>query len=120
MLWSYENIFCAQKKLLSYSCEHLAKTDTEENKLLNTVFVQSTVEYSLQFFVRKKYSRSFIKLRLNHWCHTDSFNDVLTIKMFQLCCCLYTVRKLWDFISILICVPKMNEGLTGLELHKVE
>ncbi len=30
------------------------------------------------FFTHKKYSRSFIKLRLNNWCHMDHFNDVLT------------------------------------------
>ncbi len=29
-------------------------------------------------------------------------------------------KKLLDFISILTCVPKMNEGLMGLEWHKVE
>ncbi len=28
-------------------------------------------------FAHKKYSRSFIKLQLNHWCHMDYFNDVL-------------------------------------------
>ncbi len=38
-----------------------------EKKLLNKVF-----------FVHKKYSRSFITLRLNHWCHMDYFNNVLT------------------------------------------
>ncbi len=30
------------------------------------------------FFTHKKYSHSFIKLQLNHWCHMDYFNDVLT------------------------------------------
>ncbi len=30
------------------------------------------------FFAHKKYSRSFIKLRLTHWCHMDYFNDVLS------------------------------------------
>ncbi len=31
------------------------------------------------------------------------------------------VRELSDFIkNILICVPKMNEGLTGLERHEGE
>ncbi len=29
------------------------------------------------FSLRTKYSRSFIKLRLNHWCHMDYFNNVL-------------------------------------------
>ncbi len=31
------------------------------------------------FLVHKKYSRSFIQLRLNHWCHMDYFNDVLKL-----------------------------------------
>ncbi len=36
-------------------------------------------------------------------------------------CCLWRVRKLSDLIkNILICVPKMNEGLTGLERHEGE
>ncbi len=30
------------------------------------------------FFAHKKYSHSFITLRLNHWCHMDYFNDILT------------------------------------------
>ncbi len=34
-------------------------------------------------------------------------------------CCLWRVRELSDFIrNILICVPKMNEGLTGLKRHE--
>ncbi len=28
--------------------------------------------------MHKEYSRSFIKLRLHHWCHMDYFNNVLT------------------------------------------
>ncbi len=50
--------------------ERMSKTDTEEKKLMNKVI--------LVFFAHKKYSCSFIKLRLNHWCHMDYFNDVLT------------------------------------------
>ncbi len=30
------------------------------------------------FFAHKNYSRSFLKLRLNHWCHMDYFIDILT------------------------------------------
>ncbi len=48
-----------------------SKTGTEEKKLLNKVDI-------FVFFVHKKYSHSFIQLRLNHWCHMDYFNDVLT------------------------------------------
>ncbi len=42
-----------------YSCERTSKTDTEEKKLLNKVII-------FVFFARKKYSRSFITLQLNH------------------------------------------------------
>ncbi len=55
----------------------------------------------------------------------DYFNDVLAAFL-----CLDRgstlavygrVRKLLDLIkNILICVPKMNEGLTGLEWHNGE
>ncbi len=36
----------------------------EDIKLLNKVII-------LVFFAHKNYSHSFIKLRLNHWCHED-------------------------------------------------
>ncbi len=53
------------------------------------------------------------------------FNDVLTIflglERFS-CVAVYgRARELSDFIkNILICVPKTNEGLTGLEWHNGE
>ncbi len=47
------------------------KTDMEEKKLLNKVIIFILIAY-------KKYSCSYIILRLNHWCHMDYFNDVLT------------------------------------------
>ncbi len=57
----------------------------------------------------KKYSRCFVKLRLNHWCHMYYFNDVLTtflgLGTFYFHCCLWRVR------NILIWVLKMNDGL---------
>ncbi len=63
------------------------------------------------FFAHKKYSRCFVKLRLNHRCHIDYFTDI----------CLWRVRKLSDFSkNILICVPKMNKGLTALERYEGE
>ncbi len=55
----------------------------------------------------------------------DYFNDVLTIALglerFS-CVAVYgRVRELSDlFRNILICVPKINKGLTGLEWHKGE
>ncbi len=53
-----------------YSRKRLSKTDMEEKKLVNTIIF-------VFFAHKKKYSRSFIKLRLNHWCHMDYFNNVL-------------------------------------------
>ncbi len=56
---------------LWYCCERVANSDTEEKKLLNKVII-------FVFFAHKKFSRSFITLRLDHWCHMDYFNNVLT------------------------------------------
>ncbi len=52
---------------------------------------------------------------------TDVFATFLDSGTFQLHCCLRRVRELSDLIkNILICVPKMNEGLTGLDRHEGE
>ncbi len=45
--------------VLRYCHEQASKTDMEEKKLMNKVVI-------FVFFAHKKYSRSFIKLRLNH------------------------------------------------------
>ncbi len=86
-------------------------------ELLNKVII-------FVFFVHKKYSRSFMKLRLKYWCHMDHFNYVLTTFLgleCVSCIAVYEQRRLSDFIkAILICVLKMNKGLTGLEQHEGE
>ncbi len=69
------------------------------------------------------YSRGFVKLRLNPL--MDYFTYVLAtfldLGTLQLHCCLWRVREHSDSIkNILICVPKMNEGLTDLERHEGE
>ncbi len=47
---------------------------------------------------------------------TDVFATFLDLRTLQLHCCFRRVRELSDLIkNILICVPKMNKGLTGLE-----
>ncbi len=80
--------------LLWYSRERASKSATEE-KSLNKVII-------CVFFACKKNSSCFIILWLNHSCHMDYFNNA-------------------DFIkNILICVPKMNKGHTGLERHEGE
>ncbi len=57
-----------------YSHECASKTDMEEKKWLNKVII-------LVFYAHKKYYHSFVILRLNHWCHMDYFNEVLTTFM---------------------------------------
>ncbi len=64
----------------------------EGEELLNKVVI-------FVFFAHKKYSHSFIKLQLNHWCHMDYFTDALTTVCFWTLnisvthCCLWRVRK---------------------------
>ncbi len=94
--------------------------DAEREELLNKVVI-------FVFFAHKMYYLSFVKLQLNHWCHMDYFNYVLStflgLGTFQLHCCLCRVRKLSDFIKnifICVCVPKMNKGLMGLEQYEGE
>ncbi len=93
----------------------MAETDTEENTFLNKVVF---------FFVHKKYCHSFIKLRLNHWCHMDYFNNVLTT--FQgleggSSVAVYAGSVSSHFIkNIVICVLKINKSITGLERHEGE
>ncbi len=55
----------------------------------------------------------------------DYFNDVLATFLDLDCVRIFAVygrvRQLSEFIkNILICVPKMNKGLTGLERHEGE
>ncbi len=84
------------------------------DELLNkvTIFV---------FFAYKKYSRSFIKLRLNHWWQMEYsdyvFHTFLGLDSIYLAVN-GTVTSLPVFIqNILNCVPKTNEAFTGLERH---
>ncbi len=76
------------------------------------------------FFAHKKCSRSFVKLRLNHWCDMDYLNDVLaclSLDRVRMLTVYGRVRELSELIkNILTCVLKMNEGLTGLERHEGE
>ncbi len=57
-----------------------------------------------------------------HWCHMDYFNDILatfiSLDRVRILVVFWRVRELSE--SILICVLKMNEGLTGLERHEGE
>ncbi len=66
--------------------------------------------------MHKKYSRSLIILRLNHWYHMNYFGPYYLSGPWtcQLHCCQWGVRKLSSFIkNILICVSKMNKGSYG-------
>ncbi len=82
------------------------------------------ISYFFVFFTHKKYSCSFVKLRLNHWCHMDYFNDVLatfqSLDRVRILAVDGRVRELSEFIKniLIFFVPNMNEGLTGLERHE--
>ncbi len=47
------------------------------------------------FFADKKYSRSFIKLQLNHWCHMDYFNVLTTFLALEHISCVVGLKALW-------------------------
>jgi len=70
-------------------------------------------------------SESLVNLRLSHCSHLDYFNIVFTNfsgpASFNPLEAYGGVIQLSDFIeNILICVPKMNESLTGFEQHEGE
>ncbi len=100
-------------------------TETFPDSTMLTILVKIVHVTLVSNVILQSYENSFcfVKLWLNHWCHMDYFNDVLTtflgLGTFQLCCCLWSLRKLLDFIkNILICVPKMNKFLMDLERHE--
>ncbi len=119
LVWEYLFVRCVWKQSLFFQFYPIETMTLEAKKLLNkaAIFV---------FFAHNNYSCIFIKLRLNHWCHMDYFNDVHTT--FQglecgtsLAVYICRIRKRSDFIkNILVCVPKMDRGLTGLEWHEGE
>ncbi len=65
----------------------------------NNCWIKSLFLFSLH----TKYSRSFVKLRLNPWCHVDCFTDVLAtfldLGTLQLRCCLWSVWEILDLIK---------------------
>ncbi len=109
--------------LIYFKIKFLSDSKLNIHPLLLQPFLRSLVYKILQ--KKKKYRRSVAKLKLSHWCHMDCFTDVLTtfldLGTLQLRCYIWRVWEVSDLIkNILICVPKMNEGLTGLERHEVE
>ena len=76
-------------------------------------------------FAHKKYSRRLIYLGLSHCSHLDYINDVFNTfsgpASYNALEAYGGLIQLSDLIkNILICVPKMNEGLTRLEQHEGE
>ncbi len=92
----------------------LTQRDREEtNCWINVIFI---------FFAYKKYSRRFIKFRLNHWWQIDYSEDAFHTFMDLDSAIYYAVNgtdiSLPVFIqNILNCVPRMNEAFMGLERH---
>ncbi len=71
------------------------------NRLIKSLFLIS---------LHTKYSRSFITLQLNHWCHMDYFNNVLTtflgLEYFSSTAVYRGLRKLSNFIKITYMCPE--------------
>ncbi len=58
---------------------------------------------------------------MSHQLFNDVFATFLTLDHVRIFAVYGRVRELSEFIkNILICVPKMNEGLTGFERHEGE
>ncbi len=95
--------------LLTRLTLHIYKTQTFVSTFILWCYGKKVV---FVFFAHKTYSRIFIKLRLNRWCHMDYFNNVL-IAFLGLERCSSTAVYILDFIqNNLICVLKMN-GFMG-------
>ncbi len=89
---------------------------TQRRRMVNVLF----------FLAHKIYSRNFVKLHLNHWCHMDYFNDTmlamfLSLNRVRILAVYGRVRELSGMhTNILICFLKMKEGLTGLGRYEGE
>ncbi len=95
-----------------YSCEW-QRTDAEKKKSFNIVVI-------LVFFEHKTYSHSFIKLRLNHWCHMDYFNNVF-ITFLGLECGSWVAQKALGFYQKYLNLCSNDEWSSyGLERHEDE
>ncbi len=68
------------------------------DELLNKVII-------VFFFAHKKYSRSFVKLWLNHWCHMDYFNDVLATFL-DLDCGSILAESYWNLSKIYLKISR--------------
>ncbi len=89
---------------------------------LHTMVAGELLNKGICVFLYTKYSRSFVKLRLNPWCHVDYFTNLFVM---LLCAArgnnIAVCGEAESFIkNIFISVLKMNEGLTGLERHEGE
>ncbi len=98
---------CLHMHVSCYSREYAAETYTEEKNYW--------IKLLILFSLCTKYSRSFINVRLKHWCHYPYY--LSGSWMCQFCCCRCRVGKLSNFIAFQICVLKMNKCLMGLEQH---
>ncbi len=102
--------------LIYFKIKLISDSKLNIHQLLLQPFLRSLV-YKILQKKKKKYRRSVAKLKKSHWCHMDCFTDVFTtfldLGTFQLSCYIWRVWEVSDLIkNILICVPRMNEGLT--------
>ncbi len=120
LIWMKTAYPCAAR-LTQNSIRSLRPVHTLQNGAIVELLYKVVI---FVFFAYKKYSCSFIMLRLNHWWQIDYFDDVFHTFL-DLDTGIYlavngTVTSLPVFIqNILNCVLKTNEAFTGLERHGV-
>ncbi len=79
--------FFAQRKQKNDIIQQFFTSASPSGAILESIMMHARAFHCiiLVFFEHKKYSRSFIKWWLNHWCHMDYFNDILTTFMCRDC-----------------------------------
>ncbi len=112
-----ESVLAPPRACVMYCRERTSTRETVETKMWNKIVIFVFFEQKLFLWL--------CKITLNPWCYMDYFTNLLAMFLdmgtFQLCCCLWRVWELSDSNkNILICVPTMNGGLTGLEQHQGE
>ncbi len=98
------NIRCICGLHMWYSPKWRQGDAKEANCWINSLFL---------FSLRTKYSRYFVKLRLNHWCHMDYFTDVLATVLVldhvRILAVYGRVRELSEFIKYILILQLWND-----------
>ncbi len=78
IFWMKSGSFLTLHRQQRMRCGILVKAHWRLTRKRRNSWIKSLFLFSLH---KERYSRRFIQLRLNHWCHMDYFNDVLTLTL---------------------------------------